>query len=407
MKTPFLAIDLGSANIKALVAQIDAQGLNIILPACRKSRGIKEGVSNNLEEAAEELDSLIAEIESMLKNVAFREATIGIGGSHLETRLSKGVAVVARPDQEIGEDDVRRANKAAEAFALPSNRSLIQAALRSYVVDGVAKVKDPIGMKGLKIETECLLIDAFTPFIHSIDRLGEMINIKFIPKIVLPYAGAEIALTTQDKDLGAIALDLGASTTGLCVYENNEILDLKVFSVGGNAVTNDIAVGLKTSVNIAEKIKINEGLALKKKVLKNKNEDINWGIYYEEDNAGDKVSKKFLAEIIEARLSEIFDLVAKRLKEIDRFEKLPGGVVIYGGGAKMPFIVDLAKERLKLPVRIAKPEIDWYQESPDLSFVPVLGLLVLRAQGQGEGFISLEEGFFRKITRFFKNIFSI
>ena len=405
MKIPFLAIDLGSANIKALVAQVDAQGLNVILPANRKSRGIKEGVPNNLEAVAEELDSLIAEIESMLKNVAFREAVVGIGGSNLETRVSKGTAVVTRPDQEIGEDDIQRANKAAEAFALPSNRTLIQAALRSYIVDGVAKVKDPLGMKGLKIESECLLIDAFSPDIHSIDRLGEMINIKFNPKLILPYAGAEIALTAQDKDLGAVALDLGASTTSLCVYEENEILDLKVFPVGGNAITNDIAVGLKTSVDIAEKIKINEGLALKRKVTKD--QEINWETYYEDDSAGDKVTRKFLAEIIEARLDEIFDLVAKRLKEINRFEKLPGGVVIYGGGAKMSLIIDLAKERLKLPVRFAKPEIEWYQETSDLSLIPVLGLLLLRAQGQREGFISLEDGVLGKAFRFFKNIFSI
>ncbi|MDD3491464.1 MAG: cell division protein FtsA [Candidatus Pacebacteria bacterium] len=405
MKNPFLAIDLGSANIKALVAQVNAQGLNVILPASRKSRGIKEGVPNNLEVVAEELDSLIAEIESMLKNVAFREAVVGIGGSNLETRVSKGTAVVTRPDQEIGEDDIQRANKAAEAFALPPNRTLIQAALRSYIVDGVAKVKDPLGMKGLKIESECLLIDAFSPDIHSIDRLGEMINIKFNPKLILPYAGAEIALTAQDKDLGAIALDLGASTTSFCVYENNEILDLKVFPVGGNAITNDIAVGLKTSVDIAEKIKINEGLALKRKVTKN--QDINWATYYEDDSAGDKATRKFLAEIIEARLDEIFDLVAKRLKEINRFEKLPGGVVIYGGGAKMPLIIDLAKERLRLPVRFAKPEIEWYQETSDLSLIPVLGLLLLRAQGQREGFISLEDGVLGKAFRFFKNIFSI
>jgi len=405
MRSPLLAIDLGSANIKALVAKIDDQGWKIVLPACRKSRGIKEGVPNNLEEAAEELDNLMSEMESMLKNITFREAVAGIGGAHLETRLSKGTAVVSRPDQEICEDDIRRANKAAEACALPSNRSLIQTALRSYIVDGLAKVKDPIGMKGLKIETECLLIDAFTPFVSSIDRLGEMVNLKFNPKIVLPYAGAEIALTPQDKDLGALALDLGASTTSLCVYENNEILDLKVFPVGGNAVTNDIAVGLKTSVDIAEKIKINEGLASRKKVLKNEN--IDWSSYYEEDNSGDKVSKKFLAEIIEARLSEIFDLVVKRLKEIDRFEKLPGGVVIYGGGAKMPFITELAKERFKLPVRVAKPEIDWYKDSPDLSFVPVLGLLSLKFQGQKQGILSLEEGVMKKLANFFKNSFSI
>lgn len=405
MKTPFLAIDLGSANTKALVAQIDIHELNIIASVIRKSRGIKDGEIVNLEEASRELDCLIGEIESMLKRVTFKEAIVGIGGSRIETRLSKGVAVVSRPDQEIGEDDIRRANKAAEAYALPANRTLAQVILRNYIIDGLTKVKDPIGMKGLKIETDSLLIDAFAPQFNMIDRLGESINLKFNNKIILPYAGAEIALTPEDKDLGAMAIDFGASTTSMCVYENNELLDLKVFPLGGNNITNDIAVGLRTSPAIAEKIKINEGIALKRKIAKNEN--IDWGIYYDEDSAGDKVTKKFLVEIIEARLLEILDLIAQRLKEIDRFENLPGGVVIYGGGAKMPMVVDLAKEKLKLSVRMAKPKIDWYQESLDLSYIPVLGLLALYAQEEKEGFIFSGEGILNRISHFFKNIFSI
>lgn len=397
MSSHILAIDLGTANIKALTAKVDSDGWRVILPAHRKSRGIKEGILNNVEEAFEELDNLIAEMEGMLKNITFRNAVVGIGGPHLETRLSKGVAVVSRPDQEIGEEDKQRANKAAEAFALPPNRTLVQGALKSYIVDGVAKVKDPVGMKGLKIETECLLIDAFTPFISYIDRLGEMVGLKFDSKIVLPFAGAEIALTPQDKDLGAIALDLGAGTTSICVYENNEILDLKVFPVGGNSITNDIAVGLKTYVDIAEKIKVNEGVAIRKKVGKNENIDLS--TYWEEVDSGYKISKRFLAEIIEARLSEIFDLVAKRLKEIERFGRLPGGVILYGGGAQIPFITELAKEKFELPVRLAKPEIDWYKENPDPSFIPALGLLSLKIEGEEQEKTG-GENLFKKILRF-------
>jgi len=250
------------------------------------------------------LDNLVAEIEGMLKNINFKKSIVGIGGPNLKTRLSKGVAVVARPDQEITEEDKERADKAAQAFALPPNRTLVQTVLRNYIVDGVAKVKDPVGMKGLKIETESLLIDAFSPNINYIDRLGEMVNLKLNPKVVLPFAGAEIALTDQDKDLGAIALDLGAGTTSACVYEDDEILDLQVFPMGGDSITNDIAVGLKTYVDIAEKIKVNEGTAFKKKIGKNENIDLN--VYLEDTESSEKISKKFLSEIIEARLSEIF-----------------------------------------------------------------------------------------------------
>ncbi len=397
MRSHILAIDLGTSNIKALVGKEDSGNQNIVLPAHRKSRGIKKGELVNLEEVAEELDNLVAEIEGMLKNINFKRSIVGIGGPNLKTRLSKGVAVVSRPDQEITEEDKERADKAAQAFALPPNRTLVQTVSRNYIVDGVAKVKDPVGMKGLKIETESLLIDAFSPNINYIDRLGEMVNLKLNPKVVLPFAGAEIALTDQDKDLGAIALDLGAGTTSACVYEDDEILDLQVFPMGGDSITNDIAVGLKTYVDIAEKIKVNEGTAFKKKIGKNENIDLN--VYLEDAESSEKISKKFLSEIIEARLSEIFDLIVNRLKEIDRFGKLPGGVVLYGGGAKMPFIIELAKEKFKLPVRLANPDIEWYRENPDLSFIPVLGLLNLML-GKKNGPIA-ENRFLEKISNFF------
>ena len=397
MHSHILAIDLGTSNIKALVGKEDSGNCNVVLPAHRKSRGIKKGEIVNLEETAEELDNLVAEIEGMLKNINFKRSIVGIGGPNLKTRLSKGVAVVSRPDQEITEEDKERADKAAQAFALPPNRTLVQTVSRNYIVDGVAKVKDPVGMKGLKIETESLLIDAFSPNINYIDRLGELVKLKFDPKIVLPFAGAEIALTNQDKDLGAIALDLGAGTTSACIYEDDEILDLQVFSMGGDSITNDIAVGLKTYIDIAEKIKVNEGMATKKKVSKNENIDLS--VYLEEAEFSEKISKKFLTEIIEARLSEIFDLVADRLKEIDRFGKLPGGVVLYGGGAKMPFIAELAREKFKLPVRLANPDIEWYRENPDLSFIPVLGLLNLMSQKRNGPIV--ESRFFEKISNFF------
>jgi len=375
MHSPILALDLGSANIKALAAEITPNGWRVLQPGQRQSRGIKQGIIVRSEDVAEELDGLIGEMEGVLKNVSFKNSIIGIAGPHLEMRPSKGTAIVSRPDEEITEDDKERANKAAAALAPQRNRVLVQTVVKNYIIDGATEVEDPLGMKGLRLEVEALLIDAFAPALRKIDHLGEMLNIKFDPRFVLPLAGGEIALTSQDKDLGAIALDLGAGTTSLCVYENNELVDLKVFPIGGMNITNDIAVGLRTYVNIAEKIKVNEGVAIAKKVPRG--ETINLTQYWEEAEEGMTVNKKFLAEIIEARLGEIFDLVAKRLKEINRFGKLPGGVVLYGGGAKLPFITNLARNKFKLPVRIAKPENDWYQENPDPSFIGVLGLLQL------------------------------
>ncbi|NMB92319.1 MAG: cell division protein FtsA [Parcubacteria group bacterium] len=405
MSSYILALDLGSSKIKVLVAQITGPDTwQIVFPAMRKSQGIKQGMIDNLELVIADLDNLINEMEGANKNFIFKQATVGINGPHLETRISKGVSVISRADGEISEDDKDRALKAAQACVLPANLFLAQTVVQNYTIDGITKVKDPIGLKGLRLEVECLLINAFSPIIRNINRLGESLGLNF-RRVILPYAAAEIALSRQDKELGAAALDLGAGTTSLCVYEDNELIDLKVFGVGGNNITNDIAVGLTTSIDIAEKIKISEGFALPKKVPKGAQIDLNQ--YFEEPLEDNKISKRFVAEIIEARLSEIFEMVGSRLKELNRFGKLPGGIVLFGGGAQMPFITELAKEKFKLPVRIAKPEIDWYKEVHDPSFIPVLGLIDVTFKEKLENTNLRGESVFNKLANFMERHFSL
>jgi cell division protein FtsA len=395
MSSYILAIDLGSSKIKVLVAQITGPDTwQIVFPAIRTSQGIKQGMIDNLELAASDLDSLINEMEGANKNFVFKQATVGINGPHLETRISKGVSVISRPDGEITEDDKERALKAAQACVLPANLFLAQTVIQNYIIDGITKVKDPIGLKGLRLEVECLLINAFIPIIRNINRLGESLGLN-LHHVILPYAGAEIALTRQDKELGAAALDLGAGTTSLCVYEDNELLGLKVFGVGGNNITNDIAVGLTTSIDVAEKIKISEGLALPKKVSKGAQIDLRQ--YVEEASEEDKINKRFVSEIIEARLSEIFEMAGAHLKDLNRFGKLPGGIVLFGGGAQMPFITELAKEKFKLPVRIAKPDIEWYKETLDPSFIPALGLIDITFKEKSNNIRLGGENIFTKI----------
>jgi len=406
MSSYFLALDLGSAKLKALVAQITGPDTwQIVFPAMRKSQGIKQGMIDNLELAVSDLDNLLSEMEGVNRNFVFKQATIGINGPHLETRISKGVSVISRPDGEITEDDKDRALKAAQACVLPANLFLAQTVIKNYTIDGMTKVKDPIGLKGLRLELECLLVNAFTPIIRNVNRLGETLGLN-LHYLILPYAGAEIALTNQDKELGAAALDLGAGTTSLCVYEDNELLDLKVFGVGGNNITNDIAVGLKTYIDVAEKIKVSEGLALAKKCPKGAQIDLNQ--YFEEAQEEEKINKRFLAEIIEARLTEIFDMAGTHLKELNRFGKLPGGIVLFGGGAQMPFITELAKEKFKLPVRLAKPDIDWYKETPDPSFMSALGLIDITFKGMtGKNIRLTGDNIFKKFMNSIERHFSL
>ncbi len=402
MAVPYLFLDLGSSQFKALAVSPEKDFWRILLPAIRQSRGIRQGEVRDVESAADELESLLKEMEGFLKNVHFKQAIVNINSPELNISSSKGTTVTTRPDGEITEDDKERADKASQALPLAANRTLVQSVIKNYLIDNSIKVKDPVGLKGLRLEAESLLIDVFEPVLRNLDQVGDLVDLKFVSKYVLPYAGAEVALTPQDKEVGAILIDLGATTTGFCVYQNNELMDLKVFPVGGENITHDITIGLKTSIETAENIKIKEGNALCKKL--NKNDTFNLSAYWGEATEGQKISKRFLAEIIEARLEEMFDLIEARLKEKGYLGKLPGGVVLIGGGAKMTLIKDFVKEKLNLPTRIGEAvSIDWYKDNPDPVLIPVLGLMALKRQEElsGSDHSNLFPKFSNWLTKFF------
>jgi len=403
MTPPCLIIDLGTSQIKALIAKKEGEDYKILLSLIKPSQGIKNGVINDQELLSKVINDLLAEITKTNKRMEFTEATTGIGSSYLEIKNSKGTAIISKTNKEITEEDINRAIQAAEAFALPLNRILVQSVLKSFRIDEKEKVKDPLGMQGIKLEAETLLIDVFSPVMKSLDRLGEYLGINFNHRFVLPLAGAEAVLNEKDKSLGVMTIDFGAGTTSICVFEDNELIHLKVFPLGGNYITNDIAVGLRTYVDVAEEIKINEGEAYSKKV--NKNEFIDGKKY--SDDLEEKISKKFLADIIEARLLEILDLIGEELKQINRFCKLPAGIVIYGGGAKMPHLVDLIKDKLKLAVRIGEVDNDWYKENKQIEFIPALGLLKLRDQVEEESKFYRHSDFFKKVLKPFLKLFNI
>ena len=379
MSAPILIMDLGTATIKAIVAEPTAEGWRIIHSGERPARGIKFGVIKRVEDVAEEVDSLVAEIEGVVNKGNFREAITGINGPYLSLHYSQGMVVVARPDAEITEDDKERADEAAVALAPQDNQVLVQKIIKDYTIDQNMHVDDPVGLKGHRLQSNMILIDALSPAVRLIDRLGEITKIKFHHNFVTPLAGAETALTSRDKEEGVIALDLGAGTTSLSVFKDGQLVDFQVFRQGSSSITNDIARVLQFPIEVAEKLKIEEGTCLPLKIKKDKNITIDSYLNddYNEDTTQEKmaVSKKKLAEIIAARQNEIFDFVVNRLKELNLFGKLPAGVVLYGGGANLKGIRTLAKSKFKLAVRIAHPQDEWYADNPDPRYIDVLGLL--------------------------------
>ena len=379
-----IGIDIGTSSVKTVIAQKQNDDSKPLIlgvgeaPSC----GISNGIIVDLEEAAGAIMKS-KEAAEKITGTPVESAYISINGNHIKSQSSKGVVAVSRADGEISEEDVGRVITAAQAISMPSNREIISVIPRNYTIDGQEKIKDPVGMNGVRLEVNTLVIEGTAPFIKNlikcVQRCG--IDADFEDLVFAPLAAAKAVLTKRQKELGVAVVDIGKGTTSLAVYEDGNLMYSAALPVGAGHITNDIAIGLRTSIDIAEKIKLEYGIALAQEVAKK--DKINISDF--DENEEGEFSRKYIAEIIEARVEEIFFMVDKELKKIDRSGMLPAGIVLTGGGARMPEIVKLAKKVLRLPVQIGFPkELSGVVDKvDDPSFATVIGLIMWEADENG------------------------
>ncbi|PIQ74908.1 MAG: cell division protein FtsA [Candidatus Portnoybacteria bacterium CG11_big_fil_rev_8_21_14_0_20_40_15] len=378
-----IGLDVGSSNIRVAVAEEGKEPaipFQILGVGQSKALGMRKGAVIDLEETAKNIKEAVA-VAERISGIKVESATISLGGDHLGCRSSRGVIAVSRADGEISQEDTERAVRAAAAISLGANREIIQIVPKQFSVDSQQSIKDPVGMRGVRLEVDVLILDGSTPFIKNLLKAIGEAEIETETLVPSPLAAAKAVLDRRQKELGVLVLDLGSATTGFCVFEEGDIIDSCVLPVGSGHITNDLAIGLRTSIDVAEKIKLEYGSVLPDEI--NKKETISL-----EKLGGEpgNVSRQKVAEIIEARVAEIFDLAQKRLKQIDRAGLLPAGVVLVGGGAKLPGLVDLAKERLRLPAQIGFP-VNFegvIEEVDDPCFATVLGLILCAGEQSEE-----------------------
>ncbi|PIY75411.1 MAG: cell division protein FtsA [Candidatus Portnoybacteria bacterium CG_4_10_14_0_8_um_filter_40_50] len=378
-----IGLDVGSSNIRVAVAEEGKEPaipFQILGVGQSKALGMRKGAVIDLEETAKNIKEAVA-VAERISGIKVESATISLGGDHLGCRSSRGVIAVSRADGEISQEDTERAVRAAAAISLGANREIIQIVPKQFSVDSQQSIKDPVGMRGVRLEVDVLILDGSTPFIKNLLKAIGEAEIETQALVPSPLAAAKAVLDRRQKELGVLVLDLGSATTGFCVFEEGDIIDSCVLPVGSGHITNDLAIGLRTSIDVAEKIKLEYGSVLPDEI--NKKETISL-----EKLGGEpgNVSRQKVAEIIEARVAEIFDLAQKRLKQIDRAGLLPAGVVLVGGGAKLPGLVDLAKERLRLPAQIGFP-VNFegvIEEVDDPCFATVLGLILCAGEQSEE-----------------------
>lgn len=348
----YIGLDIGSTKVCCIVGLLEAEAVNpsIIGVGVAPAEGLRRGEVIDIEETVSSITAAVDEAER-ISGVPIDRATINIDGAHVLSQNSTGVIAVGRADQEISIEDVRRAEEAASAIQLPPNREIIQMFPRSFSLDGQTNIKDPVGMNGVRLEVETHIVTGATPAIKNLQRSVYQAGIDIEGQSLVALAAARAVLTKKQMELGSAVIDIGGGTTGIAIYEEGEILYSSVLPVGSGHITNDIAIGLRTDVEVAEKVKLKYVKAHPGRVASTEKLRI--------DELGGEgtgvISKRDLHDIVQARLEEIFHMVQQELRSVGKAGMLPGGVVLTGGGAKMPGIDEFAKDALKLPAIIGQP----------------------------------------------------
>jgi len=344
----FVGLDIGTSTVRCVVGTADPDDPSkpaIVGHGSSPNRGMRKGVVAHIDDVVEAIGNALTEAERV-SGFAIRSITVNVNGSHVSGINSKGVIAISTANREITQQDRARVEEAATIVSLPPNREIIQVFAKNYRIDGQDNIKDPVGMHGVRLEVDTHIVTASTPNVNALYAALERNNISVSHKTVSSLAAAEAVLHRQQKEAGTLLIDIGAGTTNLVVIEDGEVQYVGVLPVGGMHLTNDLAIGLKTDLDIAEKVKV-EHATLESKA---KHSSVKVKIQKHEHS----FSGEEIAMITEARMEELFEIIDKELRRIHKARRLPGGVVIVGGVAALPGLAEFARDKLQLAARIGQ-----------------------------------------------------
>lgn len=371
-----IGLDVGTTTVRVVVGHVDAPGQapTIIGVGEHENSGMRKGTVVNLVNTAQAIDKALEAAERMSGH-PIHEATVSINGSHIVGMSSQGVIAVGTGGHEINDDDLARVEDAATVVQLPANREILQVTPRSYQLDGQDNIKDPLGMTGVRLEVDAHVITALGPHLKNLQKACEMTETVAHHTVLAGLAAARAVVSDQQMENGVALVDLGGTTTNIAVYEEGDLQHVAVLPVGSVNITNDLAIGLKTDLDIAEQVKLQHASA--------GGEHKEGKLTVKMDKSAHDFDATEVDEIVEARLEEIFELINKELKSIGRAAKLPGGVVLTGGGAEMKGIADYAREALQLSARVGKSSgLGGVAEQVDRpSYATAVGLMLIDLEG--------------------------
>lgn len=369
----FVGLDIGTQTVRCVVGMVDESDPTkptIIGHGSAPNIGMRKGVIAHVDDVADAAAKAVTEAER-LSGVHIKHATVNINGAHVMGIDSRGVIAISTANKEIGPDERLRVEEAATIMQLPPNREIIQVFAKNYRIDGQDNIKDPVGMHGVRLEVDTHIVTALAPNVRSLEMVLDKTKLRGAHKTLSGLSAAEAVLDRKQKEAGTLIVDIGAGTTNMAIIEDGEVHHVAVIPVGGVNVTNDLAIGLKTDLDIAEKVKIDHAW------LDDSRKDLN--VKVEHDGKSHMFTSEEVRMITEARIEELFELVEKELKRVHRSRKLPGGVVLVGGTAKIPGIAEFAKEKLELPARLGQlqPLSGLVDAVEDPAYCSAVGLMLL------------------------------
>lgn len=387
----YVGLDLGTSHIRLAVGQLgaagDARPVTLIGAAETPASGISKGGITSLDDAVSSITACVEQAERLV-GLPLEQVAVGIGGTCITSQLVKGIVGISRPEGDIRPEDVARALEAAQQGVNPANVEVLHVLPRNFCVDGQTGITDPVGMQGIRLEVDAMIVQGLSSHVRNLTAAVTRTGLDISRLVYAPLALAEAVTTPRQRELGVCVLSLGAGTTGLAVYEDGELLHAATLPIGADHVTNDIAIGLRASLETAERIKCSYGRADAENLPK-RGADIDLA-----DLGGEQselVPLRFIADIIQARIEELFEKVESELRRIDRSGMLPAGVILSGGGSKLPGLVEVGKRMLRLPCALGRVSVSTHmpERIEDPSFSTAVGLVLWsygsehRDEGQG------------------------
>jgi cell division protein FtsA len=392
----FIGLDIGTTAARCVVGELSADSSvpKIIGYGSAENTGMRKGNVAHIDEVAQAVINATTEAERM-SGREIKSATINVNGAHVEGLNSKGVIAISSPDRQITIDDRARVEEAATIVQLPANKEIIQVFAKNYRLDEQDNIKDPVGMHGVRLEVDTHILTASAPALKSLDHVLQRAEVASAHRTVTSLGAAEAVLDRKQKESGVAVVDIGAATTNLVVIEDGEVEHIAVIPMGGAHITNDLAIGLKTDLDVAELVKLKHASL---------SQTSSGETSFVKNGEELRFDREMMRIIVGARVEEILDYVDKELKKIHRSRKLPGGVTFVGGTAKLPGLVEFTKEALQLPARIGSwKHINKVVDGLDEHiYAPAVGLMLLDmllGPPQFHSFSESEPGMLQSLTK--------